>query len=396
MADPGIVFEHVWKKFRKGELHDSLRDLIPALVRRVIKGRPSGEDASTGEFWALQDVSFEVRPGDALGVIGPNGAGKSTILKVVTGILRPNRGQCELRGRVGALIEIAAGFHGDLTGKENIFLQGAIMGMPDALIRKRFDEIVAFSEIQEFLDTPVKRYSSGMNARLGFAVAAHLDPDVLIVDEVLAVGDRGFQAKAFERIRQMATSGIPVLVVSHQLDRIAELCNAAILLDRGRVVHQGSPAECIRRYMEPRAGEGASYDGDAFGTLDLPDGNCVRSGERLRVVVELRAGAYAPASDSIETLAVRVRDSRSNRIVAAVSASMCGVVLREGGPMSVDASLQMNVPAGVYSLETVVWDRKRGVPLARGPSAAVFVEEGPAFLGQVQLNARMELLEPGA
>ena len=238
-STPGVDFDHVWKKFRRGEVHDSLRDLIPAVARRLTGRAPIATELnSADDFWALRDVTFQVRPGEALGIIGANGAGKSTVLKTLTKILRPTRGRCEVRGRVGALIEISAGFHLDLSGRENVYLQGAIMGMRRAEIEQKFDEIVDFAAIGDFIDTPVKRYSSGMNARLGFAVAAHLDPDVLIIDEVLAVGDIKFQQKAYDRIQQMVRSGIPVVVVSHQLDRIISLCTHGILLERGAVARQ--------------------------------------------------------------------------------------------------------------------------------------------------------------
>src|SRR5262245_43166527 len=200
MSDRPVVFERVWKKFQRGERHDSLRDLVPALARRVLGRRRPAQELEHREFWALRDVSLEVKPGEALGIIGPNGAGKSTALKVLTRILKPTRGVCEVRGRVGALIEVAAGFHPDLTGRENVFLQGVIMGMRRAEIARKLDEIVDFAGLQHTLDTPVKRYSSGMNARLGFAIAAHLEPDVLLVDEVLAVGDMAFQQKCFDRL----------------------------------------------------------------------------------------------------------------------------------------------------------------------------------------------------
>src|SRR6266542_6377281 len=249
MTTPGIEFDHVWKRFRGGELHDSLRDLVPALSKRLFGRAPRADELRAGDFWALKDVSFTVEPGQALGIIGPNGAGKSTVLKILTRIMRPNRGAFAVRGRVGALIEVAAGFHPDLTGRENVFLQGAIMGMSAADTLRKFDEIVEFSGISEFIDTPVKRYSSGMSARLGLSSAVHLDPDVLMIDEVLAVGDYSFQQRAFGRIRELVRRDIPVIVVSHQLDRIAELCTHAILLNRGEVVRQGKAADCIATYV---------------------------------------------------------------------------------------------------------------------------------------------------
>ncbi len=199
-TEPGIVFDGVWKKFQRGERHDSLRDLIPATMRRLGRRAVEADELDAGDFWVVRDMSFTVRPGECLGIIGGNGAGKSTTLKLLTGILRPTRGSIEVVGRVGSLIEVSAGFHPDLSGRENVFLQGAIMGMSHATIRRRFDEIVEFAGVSEFIDMAVKRYSSGMNARLGFAIAAHLDPDVLIIDEVLAVGDIGFQQRAFGRL----------------------------------------------------------------------------------------------------------------------------------------------------------------------------------------------------
>jgi lipopolysaccharide transport system ATP-binding protein len=231
MSEPIIAFEGVWKKFRRGEHHDSLRDLIPALVKRL--GGRHAPALDTDEFWVLRDVSFEVKPGQVLGIIGPNGAGKSTALKLLTRILKPTRGAARISGRVGALIELAAGFHPDLTGRENIFLQGAIMGMRRDDIRRRFDEIIEFAGIPDFIDTPVKRYSSGMNARLGFAIAAHLDPEVLLIDEVLAVGDFSFQQRCYERLAQFRRDGIPIAFVSHNMQAIASLSDRVLLLRSG-------------------------------------------------------------------------------------------------------------------------------------------------------------------
>jgi ABC-type polysaccharide/polyol phosphate transport system ATPase subunit len=250
MADPAIRFEHVWKKFKRGERHDSFRDLLPSLVRRLTHPR-RGDDLQDQEFWAVRDVSFEVGPGEALGIIGQNGAGKSTILKLLTKILRPGRGVCSVRGRVGALIEVAAGFHPDLTGRENVYLQGAIMGMKRAEIARKFDQIIDFSGIGEFIDTPVKRYSSGMNARLGFSIAAHLDPDVLLIDEVLSVGDAAFQDRCVERMRELLKRGVPTVFISHNLPAVLELCSRVIVLDRGVVRFDGAPAEAVNAYRTP-------------------------------------------------------------------------------------------------------------------------------------------------
>ena len=250
MSESVIAFDRVWKKFRRGEHHDSLRDLVPSLLARFTARREPALEAN--EFWVLQNVSFEVKPGQALGIIGPNGAGKSTALKVLTRILKPTRGTATVRGRVGALIELAAGFHPDLTGRENIFLQGAIMGMRREDIRRRFDEIVEFAGIPDFIDTPVKRYSSGMNARLGFAIAAHLDPEALLIDEVLAVGDFNFQQKCYARLEEFRRDGIPIAFVSHNMQAIASLCDRVMLLRSGQDPVIGDVATVLSEYVSSR------------------------------------------------------------------------------------------------------------------------------------------------
>ena len=194
-----IEFNHVWKKFKKGEKFNSLRDAIPNLFRSF----SNGNSLEKQEFWALQDVSFQITKGEVLGIIGPNGAGKSTILKLLSRIMKPNKGEMKINGRLSALIEITAGFHPELTGRENAYLNGTILGMRKKEIDAKFDDIVEFSGLREFIDTPVKRYSSGMYSRLGFSVAANMDPDILLVDEVLSVGDIAFQAKCAQKMREL-------------------------------------------------------------------------------------------------------------------------------------------------------------------------------------------------
>jgi lipopolysaccharide transport system ATP-binding protein len=267
VPEPGILFNGVWKKFRRGIRHDSLRDLIPSTFRRAI-GRARGQaELQAQEFWAVRDVSFEVRPGEALGIIGPNGAGKSTILKLLTRILRPTRGECRIVGRAGALIEIAGGFHPDLTGRENVYLQGAIMGMRRREIARKFDEIVDFAGAAEFIDTQVKRYSTGMNARLGFAIAAHLDPDVLLIDEVLSVGDASFRAKCMERLRELFRRHVPLVLISHNLPIVQELCTRVMVVEKGIVRFDGDPARGIQQYSVTAwkdAGSEQSNSGDGI------------------------------------------------------------------------------------------------------------------------------------
>jgi lipopolysaccharide transport system ATP-binding protein len=222
--------------------------------------------AAAEEFWALRDVSVDVKPGEVVGIVGPNGAGKSTLLKILSRITPPTEGVAELRGRVSSLLEVGTGFHPDLTGRENVFLNGAILGMRLAEIRRRFDAIVAFAELEAFVDTPVKRYSSGMIVRLAFSVAAHLEPDVLIVDEVLAVGDLRFQRRCLGRLEDLRGQGRTVLFVSHDLASIRQLCTRALLLVSGRLVEDGAPEAVTRRYERP----GSDGAPEATGVAERP------------------------------------------------------------------------------------------------------------------------------
>lgn len=386
MTEGRVEFSRVWKKFRTGEIHNRLRDLIPALVARSLRRRPASAGLADGEFWAVRDVSFELGPGDALGIIGANGAGKSTVLKLLTRILRPSHGRCLVRGRVGVLIEVAAGFHPDLTGRENIFLQGAIMGMPKQEILRKFDEIVAFSGVEWFLDTPVKRYSSGMHTRLGFAIAAHLEPDVLIIDEALAVGDAAFQRKAFSRIAQLVRSNIPVVVVSHQLETVASLCTEVILLSHGEAIAHGTPEECITRYLaaEGRATQGSSPTAVVIERLVPDSGDAVPSGGRFAVTLHCAVSGPGPADS--ECVGIRVWSSRSGEPVFETSTLALEQALPVQGRFSVRIELQLNVPPGIYPMESFVWNRMAGRELAGGPGCAVQVRGGPEFHGAVQMN----------
>jgi len=254
MTDAPVVFDGVWKKFRRGERHDTLRDTLVAALRTPLGARRNPQDLGKDEFWVIRDLSFEVKAGEALGIIGPNGAGKSTTLKLLSRILKPTLGYRRLTGRVGALIEVAAGFHPDLTGRENLYLQGAILGMRRDEVGRKLEEIVEFSGISDFIDTPVKRYSSGMNARLGFAIAAHVDPDVLLIDEVLAVGDIAFQQKCFTRLNEFRRSGAAIVFVSHNMQAIMSLCDRALLLRRGDQALIGDVATVAATYASMDGG----------------------------------------------------------------------------------------------------------------------------------------------
>ena len=248
MSELALELDHVSKKFRRGEIYDSLRDWIPAMIGRIL-GRSSSRDLSAREFWALKDVSLSVRRGEVLGIIGHNGAGKSTMLSAQWSL------EAKLKERFAYMANSPhslkrCGLHSDLTGRQNIYLNGAILGMSRTEVARKFDQIVAFSGLEEFLDTPVKRYSTGMYARLGFSVAAHVDPDILIVDEVLSVGDYAFQNRCMDRMKEVVKSGAAVVFVSHDLHSVVNLCSRAILLDHGCIAKGGTPQEVIQSYLK--------------------------------------------------------------------------------------------------------------------------------------------------
>lgn len=257
MTEYAIQVENLGKRYRIGiaqERHDTLRDAISATLRsplkRIRRGLPVGRDSrDENTIWALKDVSFEVERGQLMGVIGRNGAGKSTLLKVLSRITEPTEGYARIIGRVGSLLEVGTGFHPELTGRENIFLNGAILGMKRFEIDQKFDEIVDFSGVEKFIDTPVKRYSSGMYLRLAFSVAAHLEPEILVVDEVLAVGDAEFQRKCLGKMSDVAEEGRTVLFVSHDMSAISRLTEETIVLDGGRIVYRAPTQEAIDYYM---------------------------------------------------------------------------------------------------------------------------------------------------
>jgi homopolymeric O-antigen transport system ATP-binding protein len=243
MANSSIQVHHVSKRYRIGLGFPSLR---AALAGNGSKN--GGAPESEKYHWAVKDVSFEIQPGEALGIIGPNGAGKTTILKILSRVTRPTSGEMRVNGRLSALIELGAGFHGDLTGRENIFLNGAILGMRKSEIKARFDQIIDFAGIGKYLDTPVKRYSSGMYARLGFAIAAHVDPEILLVDEVLAIGDYPFQLKCYARMNELRAKGTSLIFVSHNLDAVRRVCDRGLVMYRGESIFQGSSAEAVVAY----------------------------------------------------------------------------------------------------------------------------------------------------
>jgi lipopolysaccharide transport system ATP-binding protein len=278
VTEYAIRVEHLSKRYRIGQreryrsLRDSLVEAAAAPLRRVRSALgTAGASAPNGAqntIWALRDVSFDVVAGEVLGIIGHNGAGKSTLLKILSRITEPTEGRAEVQGRVGSLLEVGTGFHPELTGRENIYLNGAILGMKRAEIARRFDEMVAFAEVERFIDTPVKRFSSGMYLRLAFAVAAHLETEILLVDEVLAVGDAAFQKKCLGRMGDVAREGRTVLFVSHNLPSIEKLCGRVVVIDGGRITMDSDPVSCIAAYLGALGARSAGIDLTAVERLD--------------------------------------------------------------------------------------------------------------------------------
>ena len=290
MTDTVIRIEGLGKQYWIGAnegpyrtLRESISEAITAPVRRL----HGGGAEKRRQFWALRDVSFSVERGEVVGVIGRNGAGKSTLLKILSRITPPTKGEVEMVGRVGSLLEVGTGFHPELTGRENIFLNGAILGMRRGEIVRKLDDIVEFAEIEAFLDTPIKRYSSGMHVRLAFAVAAHLHPEILLVDEVLAVGDNAFQRKCLGKVDEIARGGRSVLFVSHQMSQIRRLCDRVVWLRDGRLEAQGQPEEVIGRYEASisERGAGEPDSGDCFMAWSLDNGGHVVDSPRDPVAI---------------------------------------------------------------------------------------------------------------
>ncbi|HEX6534380.1 MAG TPA: ABC transporter ATP-binding protein [Gemmatimonadaceae bacterium] len=400
-AAPAVIFDGVWKKFRRGERDDSLRDLIPRLARRVVRGPRRADElqAEAGDFWALRDVSFEVRPGEVLGIIGPNGAGKSTILKLLTRIMRPTRGRCAVHGRAGALIEVAAGFHPDLTGRENVYLQGAIMGMRRVEIARKMDEIIEFAGLGDFMDTQVKRFSSGMHARLGFSIAAHLDPDVLIIDEVLSVGDMAFQQRCLERMHHFRNRGVAIVFVSHNLQQVADLCDQAVFLYR-EVRAQGPVQEVIAAYLGEAGVSGGSVTGEPVDILGArltdPEGRPVTSippGAPLRLAVDY----LARETTGDFHFGFVLRRSTDNLIVydGNIAASEVGLdPVRAGGRFRLHFDFRAHLTRGQYHLECHVFHNPSQRYLGRlSPAGVLTVAETRTYAGIADIELACERVE---
>lgn len=357
MADPAVVVSDLWKNFRL--YHERNQYLKAAILR--------GRRARYEEFWALKGVSFEVPQGTTFGVIGSNGSGKSTLLKCLSGILTPDRGSVGIRGRVSALLELGAGFHPELSGRENVFLNGAILGLSRKEIADRFDDIVAFAGLEHFIDTPVKNYSSGMFVRLGFAVAAHVEPEVLLIDEVLSVGDESFQRKSAERIEQFRREGRTIVFVSHGLSQVEQLCETVAWIDRGELKMIGSAGEVISAY-QGQSHEAARVQGEigqrwGSGEVQISEVRLLdTSGRAVDVpttmdplVISLSLNSRVPVGDPVVTARI---DTLAGHPVWGTSTRRSGYSL---GTVDGDARVDIDIPAlplleGVYDLTLAVTD----------------------------------------
>lgn len=366
MSDVVIRAEGLGKKYVIGhqeerEQYVALRDVMARNVRGMARqardlftGRQMIAGDHVEDFWALQDVDFEIKRGEVVGVIGRNGAGKSTLLKILSRITEPTKGRVEIRGRVASLLEVGTGFHPELTGRENVYLNGAILGMGRAEIRRKFDEIVAFAEVERFLDTPVKRYSSGMYVRLAFAVAAHLEPEILIVDEVLAVGDAAFQAKSLGKMSAFSRTGMTVILVSHNLGLIRDVCSRGIVLEGGQIQFDGDSLRAVNRYLE---GDGALAErgpvwrrtSEPSGPVSIKEINLLSSnstpssefvlednmtiriiGEFYTPILHPQFGIFVHSADGLQILDLRTRHSGPDIAMASGEFSMTARLDRNG------------------------------------------------------------------
>ena len=404
-----VRFSKVSKRFCLGEAHDSLRDLVSAGMGWLL-GR-SAERNGHRSFWALRNVNFEVQSGEAVGIIGPNGAGKSTVLKLLAGILRPNEGEIWVSGRLAALIEVGAGFHGDLTGRENIFLNGAILGMSRAEVRSKLETITAFAGLERFLDMPVKRYSSGMYARLGFSIAAHVDPDVLLVDEVLSVGDAVFRLRCLERMHQLVRDGTTLVFVTHHLDQMQSICGRAIVLEDGRATFAGSSREAVGHYLRAmsrayitRATDLTSDAHGAAGAVELiklrflnevaDEVVWVRPGEPIRAELTFRLRRAIPRL----IVELNMRATASDNLLS-VNSGRDGLSFdgRAGVHTVLLALDAIPVSGGQYFWNVRMWDADRGTTELDAPFRfPLVVDDGGRATGVLTLDHEWSFDDPAA
>jgi lipopolysaccharide transport system ATP-binding protein len=361
MPQTAITAEGLGKKYRisaNREQYGTLRDAIANAGKRLLGSRARLED-----YWALRDVSFDLGTGDVLGLIGKNGAGKSTLLKILAKITTPTEGWAEIRGRVGSLLEVGSGFNPELSGRENVYLNGAILGMTRREMARKFDDIVSFSGIEQFIDTPVKRYSTGMHMRLAFAVAAHLEPEILLIDEVLAVGDAEFQKRCLGTMENIARAGRTVVFVSHNLTAIKSLCDRCMVLERGQVVFDGSPALAVEEYLTrgaaahttgeiPRDWPRQFSTGEAFfSRACVLDEDGIESRElyyRSPIVVRMALDVLRPITDAI--VQVSIGTPEGEKVLFAESADTLDLLNLATGSWTLEVQLSTALTPGHYSL----------------------------------------------
>jgi lipopolysaccharide transport system ATP-binding protein len=369
MARLAVRAEELGKLYRIGQIHPTLRDSVQRFVRsprRTLRALAGRHDESE-LLWALRHVSFELEPGAVLGIVGRNGAGKSTLLKILTRITVPTEGHADVWGRVASLLEVGTGFHPELTGRDNVYLNGAILGMSRAEVRRKFDAIVGFAGVERFVDTPVKRYSSGMYMRLAFSVAAHLEPDVLLVDEVLAVGDADFQKRSVDKMREVTSEGRTVLFVSHNLASVKALCSRALLLRDGRIVADGPVDDVVATYLQladkalpsgeipssiERTGSGeARFDSARLTSADGAPLAEVFLGQPF--AVELGLDVERPVHDAMFELGISAADG--TRVATAYSTDRGGALSSlERGSYRVRAAFDVTLLPGVYSVDVAL------------------------------------------
>ncbi len=404
MSSPAVQFHNVSKKFRMGASHDSIRDLLSHQWSKLLgKGNNKKENAT---FWALKNVNFSVQSSEAVGIIGPNGAGKSTVLKLLAKILRPDTGSINVRGRMAALIEVGAGFHGDLTGRENIDLNGAILGMSREEIRKKMDAIVSFAGIEKFLDMPVKRYSSGMYARLGFSIAAHVEPDVLLVDEVLSVGDAVFRLRCFDRMRELVRGGTTLVFVTHNLDQMQSICPTAVVLEQGQTMFQGNSREAVSHYMDAMSRCYANRPADMT-ELDLNENSCVEvtglqflNHENIEMVwvkphepirVQLKFKLHRPIPKLVVELNMRAK-ANENLLSLNSGRDDCYFDGQTGEHCLTLSLPEIPVSSGQYLWNIRMWDAHSGHIILDTPfNTAMVVDDGGRATGALCLDHQWEM-----
>lgn len=389
MTNPVIVVDKLSKRYelRTRPRHQLFSELFSEKLLSPFRRKPRGAQANSDEFWALSDVSFDVPAGEVLGIIGRNGAGKSTLLKILSRITQPSHGYARIVGRVGSLLEVGTGFHPELTGRENIFLNGALIGMKRQEILRKFDEIVAFAEIETFLDAPVKHYSSGMYTRLAFAVAAHLEPEILIVDEVLAVGDASFQKRCLGKMSEVAQGGRTVLFVSHNMAAMANLCQRLLLLAHGKLVSDGKPAEVIAAYLADESNRivalGERTDRSGTGTLRFTS---IRTHSAHSTASSLVCGQDSCIQVGIENFAQQ--PIRGLSIAIGIDDSLGARVAHLSSEVSGASLEQLNT--GSNSIEV----RIPRLPLLHGSySLTLFASAGGEILDWISNAARFEVYE---